>query len=211
MVSQILIGSDFENEFIICKVCKCNFLICLFHVKKSMEKNIFYYALVARGATPLAEYSLVEGNHRNVALRMLEFLPSFSPMAIVEQNNCIFTTLTGPDGMTFLCLCDDIVIQRDRARLNFLKELREKWREKYGNDAASFAPDSKNNDFGEIDIQKLLDKYNKEKPIYGKIENYDDEIATHNLTMALSRGPQLSITEKKSVNAKTNKAKCILL
>ena len=92
---------------------------------------------------------------------MLELVDPLCEMAIVELNKNIFHALIGPDGMIFLCLCDEFVLSNYRQ--SFLEDLCIKWQRKYGNDAASFAPGSKNNDFGEIYIRNLLDEYNNEE------------------------------------------------
>lgn len=169
-----------------------------------MTQNNFQYALVARGSTPLAEYSIVQGNYRNIALRMLESLDPKSPNAIVEQGKNIFYSQTDPDRMTFLCLCDSQV--QPTLRAGFIEELQRKWRQRYGNSAVSFAPNSKNNEFGATEIRNLIDSFNKERnaKLAAVKQNLQDaqEKMTQNLTMAFARGEQLNIMEQKAENIK---------
>ena len=162
------------------------------------------YALVARGTTPLAEYSLVQGNHRTIALKMLENVDPQSPCALVEQSQNVFFSITDPDRMTYLCLCGQSVLPAQRR--SFLEELRNKWRQKYGNNASSFAADSKNKEFGAIEIRNLLNSFNSE--IYSKLAQAKQNLAetqeqmAQNLTMAFLRHEQLNIMEEKAENIK---------
>lgn len=169
-----------------------------------MTSSKFQYALVARGTTPLAEYTLVQGNHRNIAIKMLENLDPKNPSAIVEQGKNIFFTMTDPDRMTFLCLCDSSVPATLRS--NFLEELKRKWRQKYGNSAAGFGPNSKNDEFGRTEIKNLLTSFNSERnaklaQAKGYLQDTQDKM-TQNLTMAFMRGEQLNIMEQKAENIK---------
>ncbi|KAK8878499.1 hypothetical protein M9Y10_005274 [Tritrichomonas musculus] len=168
------------------------------------NKTNFQYALVARGTTPLAEYALVQGNQRNIAIKMLESLDPKTPNAIVEQGKSIFYSLTDPDRMTFLALCDAGVTPTLRS--SFLEELQRKWRQKYGNSAASFAPNSKNNEFGATEIRNLLTSFNTERnaKLAQAKQNLQEtqEKMTQNLTMAFARGEQLNIMEQKAENIK---------
>lgn len=118
----------------------------------------FQYALVARGTTPLAEFSLISGNHRNIALNILEKVDPKNPYYIHINGDNTFYTLTDPDHLTFLVMCSS----KDKitSQTSFLQDLQEKWRRKYGNKARSFAPSSKNHEFGSTEINSLLKQYN---------------------------------------------------
>ena len=168
----------------------------------------FQYALVARGATPLAEYSLVSGNSRMIAIKMLENIDPKTPRAVVEQAGHVFMTLTEPDRVTFLVLTDKAV--SPASRLSFLNDLKSRWRARYGNSAAGFAPNSKNSEFGQTEIAALMrnynsDKYQKITQIKSNLESTQDQM-TQNLTMALARGEQLNVMEAKAENIKDSAA-----
>ncbi|OHT00496.1 Synaptobrevin family protein [Tritrichomonas foetus] len=164
----------------------------------------FHYALVARGTTPLAEYSLISGNYRSIALKMLESIDPKTPVAIVEQGKSVFYSLTDSDRITFLCLCDSTVVATLRS--SFVEELQRKWRQKYGNSAAGFAPNSKNQEFGQTEIATLLRSFNSERnaklaQAKQNLQETQDKM-TQNLTMAFARGEQLNIMEQKAENIK---------
>lgn len=162
----------------------------------------YQYALVAHGSTPIAEYSLIEGNHRSIAIKMLENIDPKTPNAVVEQGNFIFMTLTESDRMTFLVLTQKSVPAS--GRISFLQELQRKWRSKYGRSGASFGKYSKNDEFGKNDIAALIRLFNSERN--AKLTQAKENIAqaqeqmTQNLTMALARGDQLEVMEKKAEN-----------
>ena len=168
----------------------------------------FKYATVARGATPLAEHSLVTGNHRTIAVRMLENIDPKTQRAIVEQNQGVFTAITEPDRMSFVVLTDKSV--RLDGRLAFLNDLKQRWRGRYGNSAAGFAPSSKNVEFGSTEIAALMRNYNSDS--FQKISTIKDTLnetqdqLTQNLTMALARHEQLSVMEEKAENIKESAA-----
>lgn len=167
----------------------------------------FQYALVARGATPLAEFSIVGGNSRNIAIKMLENIDPKTPRAVVEQSQHVFMTITEPDRVTFLVLTDKAV--SPAARLSFLNDLKSKWRQRYGNSAGGFAPNSKNAEFGP-EMAALIHNYNSDKfakitTIKQNLEQTQDTM-TQNLTMALARGEQLNVMETKAENIKDSAA-----
>lgn len=164
----------------------------------------FHYALVARGTTPIAEYTLLKGNHRAIAIKMLENLDPKTPRAVVEQGSYIFMTITDSDHMTFLCLSEKNVSQQ--MRIAFLQDLQRKWRSRYGNHGLTFSENSKNAEFGDVEIAALIRNYNSERNM--KIQEIKNNISTaqeqmtQNLTMAFSRGEQLRVMESKAENIK---------
>ena len=159
----------------------------------------FVYALVARGETPLAEYSSVQGNYKAVAVRMLASIDPKKPVHLLEQDKYVFQSLTETDRMTFLCLTDKTVAQQ--LRQAFLEELQRKWRTKYGSQGATFQSYSKDKEF-QPEIQALFTTYNSERA--QKLANIKSNISvaqdkmTENLTLALARGEQLEIMDQKA-------------
>jgi hypothetical protein len=162
----------------------------------------FQYGLVARGTTPLAEYSLATGNFTTIAIRMIEAIDPKSPRAIVEQNNYVFLSETEPNRMTYLCVIEKAVSVQ--SGYQFLGELKRKWTQRYGNSASSFAARSKNTEFGQSEIASLIRTFNsssnqKIAQIKSNIEETQNTM-TQNLTMALARGEQLSVMSEKAEN-----------
>lgn len=164
----------------------------------------FNYALVARGTTPLAEFAQIQGNFRSIAIKMLENIDPKTPRAVVEQGQYVFMTLSDPDHVTYLCLTDNTVPTDQR--ISFLDSLKSKWRQRYGNNASQFAANSKDAEFGRSEIAALIRQFNstsnqKISTIKSNLRDTQDQM-TQNLTMALSRGEQLSVMESKAENIK---------
>lgn len=160
----------------------------------------FQYALVARGTTPLAEFSLVSGNHRSTALNILEKVDPKKPNSTFDTGGNTFFTLTDPDRTTFLVMCSSKVVRT--LQTAFVQDLQRKWRSKYGNKASSFAPSSKNQEFGSTEINSLLKQYNasnKQKLVQVKqnLQEAQDKM-NENLNTAFKRGEQLEIMNQKS-------------
>ncbi|KAH0786332.1 Synaptobrevin family protein [Histomonas meleagridis] len=159
----------------------------------------FVYGLVAHSTTPLADYSSFEGNFRTIAVKVLENIDPNIPTAISEQGQYVFQTLTEPDKMTYLCLTDKEAIATLRS--NFLTDLRNKWRKKYGNNGAKFTAYSKSAEFSS-DIRTLFNTYNSErarKIAYVKESQLKtNEQTVQNLKLALQRGEQLEVMSQKA-------------
>jgi vesicle-associated membrane protein 7 len=172
-----------------------------------MTASNIQYALVARGTTPLAEFSVVQGNARATALRMLETIDP-SKRNMVEQANGTFLSQTDPDRITFLCLTDRQI--NAKTGYAFLDELRAKWRARYQNSGASFAPNSKNSEFGQTEIATLMRQYNapssqKLNQIKANLDATKDTM-TQNLSMALTRGENLTTMEGKAEDIRSSAA-----
>lgn len=163
----------------------------------------FVYALVARGAQPLAEYSTIEGNYKSIAIKMLENIDTKKQMHVLEEGEYVFQSLADTDRMNFLCLTKKTA--SSQLRVNFLEELQRKWRTKYANQGANFAPYSKDKEFAP-EIQALFTMYNSERAakiatIKGNIAATQEKM-TENLTQALIRGEKLEVMEEKANNIK---------
>ena len=160
----------------------------------------FQYALVARGTTPLAEFSLVSGNHRSTALNILEKVDPKKPNSVHDNGGNTFYTLTDPDRTTFLVMCSASVPRTSQSA--FLQDLQRKWRQRYGNKAGTFAPSSKNQEFGSTEINALLKQYNTSthQKLAQVKQNLQDtqEKMNQNISQAFQRGEQLEIMQKKS-------------
>jgi hypothetical protein len=116
------------------------------------------YAVVARGATPLAEYSFGGQSYRGLALRILPSLDPRVPLSYVEQSLVIAQALVERDGLAFLLVTDKVASQSLRTAA--LEDLRVKWRQRYGSAGAHFAPDSRSADFGAVDIAATFARFN---------------------------------------------------
>jgi hypothetical protein len=162
----------------------------------------FQYGLVARGTTPLAEYSLSEGNFTAIAIRMIEAIDPKTPRATVDQSDYVFLSLTEPNRMTYVCVIEKAISHQ--TGFQFLEELKCKWQQRYGSSPPSFSAKSKNTEFGQSEIASLIRTFNsssnqKIAQIKSNIEETQNTM-TQNLTLALARGEQLSIMSDKAEN-----------
>lgn len=165
--------------------------------------NTFVYGLVAYGTTPLADYASCDGNFRTIAKKILNNVDTSEPNAISEHGKYVFQSITDNDRMTYLCLTDKKAY--GSLRINFLNDLRTKWKQKYGNGGMKFTENSKINEFGPI-IKTLFTTYNSERA--QKLAKAKENIliaqdqTTKNLKLALQRGEQLEVMEMKAEKIK---------
>jgi vesicle-associated membrane protein 7 len=104
--------------------------------------------------------------------------------------------------MTYLCVISKSI--STQAGYQFLEDLKRKWTSRYGNSGSSFAALSKNAEFGQTEIASLITTYNspsnqKINQIKQNLEATQNQM-TQNLTMAISRGEQLSVMSDKAEN-----------
>lgn len=169
--------------------------------------NNFVYALVARGNTPLAEFSKVTGsnNVKPIALRMLENIDPKKQMHVLDQDKYVFQCLTSKDRMNYLCLTEKTASAQLRSA--FLEQLQQKWVSKYGNKGATFKSLEKSMEFAP-EIEALFTTFNSERAakiasIKGNIAEAQEKM-TENLAEALVRGEKLTIMEEKANSIKNN-------
>lgn len=167
----------------------------------------FVYALVARGNTPLAEYSRIQGtnNVKPIALRMLENIDPKKQMHVLDQDKYVFHCYTTTDRMNYLCLADKSA--NSQLRATFLDELQKKWISRYGNKGATFKSLEKSMEFAP-EIEALFNTFNSESAakiatIKGNIAEAQEKM-TENLAEALIRGEKLTIMEQKADTIRTN-------
>jgi hypothetical protein len=160
---------------------------------------MFYYALVAHGSTPLADFSAFEGNFKQFAIQMLEQIDSTQEYTRSDIGGHIFFALAEPSRMVFLCLCDAKSIEFHRR--GFLDELRSKWHARYGSTGQKMKAYEKVNDFGP-EIKRIVGIFNTDRSIklaQSRENNQRTQDATtRNLTLALARGEQLEIMAVKA-------------
>jgi hypothetical protein len=149
--------------------------------------------MIAHGTAALAEYSFGGQNYRELALKILPSLDPTVPLSYVEQSLIIAQALIERDRMIFLLVTDKIASQMTRTAA--LEELRRTWRQRYGNSGVNFAPNSKNHEFGDIEIAALFDRWNS--PSQQKVtqvqQNLDSTVEEMNevLEQAFLRGNEI--------------------
>lgn len=173
-----------------------------------MSKNVFLYSLVAHKQKILAEYSTVpEGNVQEFAVRILSVVnPKKNQWSCWEDNNCIFHVLADQDSYVYMCLTEKTA--RPQLRMNYLEDLRTKWRTKYSNvSPASMPAYGQSNEFKNQFIL-LFSTYNSERA--DKIAKIKEDLqktqdkTTENLKLALERGEQLRVMADKAEKIKSS-------
>jgi hypothetical protein len=148
----------------------------------------FQHALVASGSAILAEVSLVQCNARASAERILESVDPASEQMLVEQPEGTFRTLTDQDRLTFLVLVEKTVLAS--SAVQFLRDVRKKWIQRYGERSSGFAPGSENQEFGEGDLRTLMNGYNSDA--FAKIERMQANLDAMQEGMKESQGAAMS-------------------
>lgn len=166
-----------------------------------MTESNFQYGLVARKKKPLAEYTLVKGNFREIAEGLIKHADPKTPYTSLDQGQFMLYTYTS-DKMTFLCICKSSV---DHTLATcFLREMQERWIKMYGEKCPRFGEYSKNVEFGQSEIHNLMDIYNiKGADHLGLVSDLLQEaelITIKNLSKAYERGDQLNIMDAKAQN-----------
>lgn len=130
----------------------------------SIEQK-FYFGMVANGTSPIAEYAVDSENYLDLGLEILEMVNHDNPYTISNKDGKNYYCYTNKNKITFFCVCDDLINEETRNR--FLKDLEVDWIQQYGNEEVDFDPYSKDDEFGEVAIKRLIDIYNDPD----KIEN----------------------------------------
>lgn len=156
----------------------------------------FSYAVVCRGKVILAEFPSSGGQISPAVAAILGQIDPRNPRLTAEQGSVIFTTLTEPDGITYLCSCDRTVDQC--LRTNFVNELQREWRVQYGANGASFGKLEKNSEFAPV-IERIMGTYNNDRSrrIREAKTNIDEAQAemTRNVERVVARGQTLNEME----------------
>lgn len=163
----------------------------------------FQYAMVARGTTPLAEYSTTRGNVQAIANQILENIDPSKHVGVFEQDKYVYQSLCTPDRMVYLCCTEKSV--SGSLRNSFLEELQRRWKQKYGSAVSQMKALSKSVEF-QPDMVSLFSTYNSERArkmatIKANIAE-SQETMTQNLNEALARGAKFELMEKNATTIK---------
>lgn len=138
-------------------------LLCYFSMYISLNSHTIQClisknnALVANNSTILAEKQLIEWDYRETSLSILENRdPNENVVKFIKHPNR-FYSVTKSDGTTFLSVCMSKIPEDIQER--FIHDLEESWNEKQRWHVRLF---TKKEDFGETQINSLLQRYNFE-------------------------------------------------
>lgn len=185
-------------DIMIIKKISCR--LPIFRVIISMvTENGFLLGLVFGQNRPLCEYSVVSGNHIEIALRVIKFMSRNNRNAFSDHGDYVYTLKFNDQGYIFVCLATrDVDLQSQNV---FLDKLEELWMSKIAPNLDDFSPYSQNSTFGP-DISALIADSNIDyltqlspRPIDRKMTN---------IHTSLVYSDNLNITPKKD---KTNVTK----
>lgn len=159
----------------------------------------FLYSIVLRHKTPLAEFPLNRPELASSASSILSQVNVESPRLTAQQGNYLYTTLSDPDGITFICISDKTT--DPQLRNSFINEIQREWRLKYGSTCSSFTAHEKDAEFGHI-IEQVINNYNNEraKNLQAVHENVNEA------QMEMSKNMSLVLDRKDKFNQMVEKA-----
>lgn len=151
----------------------------------SLEQK-FYFGMVANGT----RNALDEENYLDLGLEILEMVNQENPYTISKKDGKNYYCYTNKNSITFFCVCDESINEETRNR--FLRDLEVDWIQQYGNEEVDFDPYSKDDEFGEVSIKRLIDIYNDpekyEKLMKVKYNMYKVlKVTMRNIELALTR------------------------
>mmetsp|Transcript_2932 Transcript_2932/g.4554 ORF Transcript_2932/g.4554 Transcript_2932/m.4554 type:complete len:222 (+) Transcript_2932:22-687(+) len=159
------------------------------------------YSLVANDAssTPLAEVSLAEGNFSLMALKLLKRVKKEASISYSYQNQYMFHCHNS-GGITYLCMTDADF--SNRTAYTFLFDIKEKFQQRYGEEAKRAVGLGANRDFSEVMKGRML--YYNTDPGADKLkvarQNLDrtKDIMIENIDKVLARGEKIELLVKKT-------------
>lgn len=161
----------------------------------------FIYALVSRKSTPLAEYSSFDSSSfRNMAQRVISTVDNTSSFYTKDEGDYCVYAIRKDNDLIFLCITASQVAATQKD--SFIRKLHEKWISKYGPNADNMGPNSKNGEFGQTEIQKLINEFNSDtntqlKEAAENLRKARDK-NQENLQLALIRGEVLFQLEERA-------------
>eukprot|EP00741_Cyanophora_paradoxa_P005366 tig00000880_g5204.t1 len=159
------------------------------------------YALVARGPIALADYATTTGNFRNIAREVCSRLPA----SVGEERRSyslehhVFHVLCDM-GLVFLVMTEESYGRRMPFVL--LEEMRNKWKQAYGDRGRNAGEGAMQDDFGGIVLTRLVEQYgNPGSDKIAKVKSEIDEvkgIMTQNIEKVLARGEKIELLVDKT-------------
>ncbi|KAG0312064.1 hypothetical protein BGZ99_009738 [Dissophora globulifera] len=160
------------------------------------------YALVAKGAIVLAEYTKSSGNFTTVTEAILEKIPPNNSKLTYVYDRYLFHYVC-EDGITYMCMADDSFGRR--IPFAFLQDIKAKFLAQYGRERAleSLVPYSLN-EFSKT-LAKQMEYFStdpdadKIKQVQGEIEQVKD-VMVQNIERVLERGERIELLVDKTDN-----------
>lgn len=158
----------------------------------------FLYGLVFGQNRPLCEYSVITGNHTEIALRVIKSMNRNNKNAFADHGDYVFTLKLNDQGYIFLCLATrDVDLQSQNV---FLDKLESLWMDKIAPYINDYSPYSQNSAFSS-DIASLISECNVDYFTQLSPKEIDRKMA--NIHTSLVYSDELSIklkTEKSNIS-----------
>ena len=153
----------------------------------------FLFGLVVGQNRPLAEYSTIEGNHIQTAMKVIKSMNRNNRSAFSDHGDYVFTLKSNEDGFIFVCLASrDVDLQSQNV---FLDKMEEKWNEIVKPSIVDFQPYSQNLIFSNV-ISDLIANANADILRQSVPLPIDRQMT--NIRMTLVSGDELKISQKKA-------------
>ncbi|EPS70554.1 hypothetical protein M569_04207 [Genlisea aurea] len=165
-----------------------------------------FYALVARGAVVLAEYSATSTTANAIARQILDKIPGNNDTnASYSQDRYIFH-VKRTDGLTVLCMADDTVGRR--IPFAFLEDIHQRFVRTYGRSVLSAQAYAMNDEFSRVINQQMeyysndpnADRINRIKGEMSQVRN----VMIENIDKVLERGDRLELLVDKTTTLQGN-------
>lgn len=155
------------------------------------------YALVARGKTVLAEFTMTSGNFPTVTRLLLSKIPLEDAKMSYVYDRHVFHYVV-EDGMTYLCMADNK--SRRRVAFAFLEDAKIRFTRQYSQVLATAPAFMMNPDFAPI-LERQMAYYNTEKDDISRVKNQLDDVKNvmvENIEKVLERGEKIELLVDKT-------------
>lgn len=164
------------------------------------------YALVARGAVVLAEFSAASSNANTIARRILEKLPASGDNRVsYSQDRHIFHILR-VDGLTFLCMATDSFGRR--IPFAYLEDIHMRFMKNYGKVANTALAYAMNDEFSRVLHQQMeYFSTNKQADAINRVKGEIAEVRAvmvENIDKVLERGDRIELLVDKTSTIQDN-------
>ena len=154
----------------------------------------FLFGLVVGQNRPLAEYSTIEGNHIETALKVIKSMNRNNKSAFSDHGDYVFTLKMNNEGFIFVCLASrDVDLQ---AQNIFLDKMEEKWNEIVKPNIIDYQPYSQNLAFSSV-ICDLMNNANADLLSHTVPMPIDRKMT--NIHITLVSGNELSVRKRKDL------------
>ncbi|KAK4491049.1 hypothetical protein RD792_001771 [Penstemon davidsonii] len=164
------------------------------------------YALVARGAVVLAEFSATSTTANTIARQILEKTPGNNDINVSYSQDRYIFHVKRTDGLTVLCMADETAGRR--IPFAFLEEIHQRFVRTYGRAVLSAQAYAMNDEFSRVLSQQI--EYYSNDPNADRINRLRGEMSQvrtvmiDNIDKVLERGDRLELLVDKTANMQGN-------